>query len=50
MEQFRGRRWMNLLPEHLQYDFTQVLFIGEKSPVAVGTDDLEKLEQQDEQE
>ena len=49
MEQFRGRRWMNLLPEHLDYQFTQILFIGEKSSAFVGdVEELEKLEEQDE--
>jgi len=30
-QQFRDRRWMNLHPEHLDYQFTQIIFIGEKS-------------------
>jgi hypothetical protein len=51
MEQFRGRRWMNLLPEHLGHQFTQLLFIGQKQ--SAGTrevlDQLEELEHEDEQ-
>ena len=39
---------MNLLPEHLDYQSTQILFIGEKSSVAGDVDELEKLEEQDE--
>ena len=49
--QFRGRRWMNLLPEHLDYQFTQILLIGEKSAIAGDEqvlDELEKLEDEDE--
>jgi hypothetical protein len=48
--QFRDRRWMNLLPEHLNYQFTQLLFVGER-PTIQGeevVDELEKLEQEDE--
>jgi hypothetical protein len=48
MEQFRDRRWMNLLPEHLDYQFTQILFIGEKSSIVGDIEELEKLEEQDE--
>jgi len=48
MEQFRDRRWMNLLPEHLDYQFTQILFISEKSSIAGNVEELEKLEEQDE--
>ena len=48
MEQFRDRRWMNLLPEHLNYQFTQILFIGERSSIVGDVDELEKLEEQDE--
>lgn len=47
-EQFRGRRWMNLLPEHLDYNFTQILFIGEKSDITGDIDELEQLEEEDE--
>jgi hypothetical protein len=42
---------MNLLPEHLDYNFTQILFIGEKQSVSDDyetTDALEKLEDEDE--
>jgi hypothetical protein len=41
---------MNLLPEHLDYQFTQILFIGERSAIA-GEEtihQLEKLEDEDE--
>jgi hypothetical protein len=48
MEQFRGRRWMNLLPEHLEHKFTQILFIGEKSSITGDIDQLEQLEEEDE--
>ena len=47
-EQFRGRKWMNLLPEHLDYNFTQILFIGEKSSISGDIDELEQLEEEDE--
>lgn len=42
---------MNLLPEHLEYQFTQLLFIGEKQSAGTGEvlDQLEKLEDEDEQ-
>lgn len=49
-DQFRERRWMNLLPEHLDYQFTQILFIGERESI-IGEeviDQLEKLEEEDE--
>jgi len=51
MEQFRGRRWMNLLPEHLEYQFTQLLFIGEKESAGTGEvlDQLERLKDENEQ-
>jgi len=41
---------MNLLPEHLDYQFTQILFIGEKAsiPGEEVVDQLEKLEEEDE--
>ncbi len=41
---------MNLLPEHLDYQFTQILFIGEKSTIEDEQviDQLEKLEDEDE--
>ena len=41
---------MNLLPEHLDYPFTQLLFIGEKSSITgeEAIDQLEKLEEEDE--
>lgn len=41
---------MNLLPEHLDYKFTQILFIGEKSVIkgAELINELEKLEDEDE--
>jgi hypothetical protein len=48
MEQFRGRRWMNLLPEHLEHKFTQILFIGEKSSITGDIEQLEQLEEEDE--
>jgi hypothetical protein len=47
MEEFRGLRWIKLLPEHLNYNFTQILFIGEKDSAKVA-DCLEKLEEEDE--
>jgi hypothetical protein len=42
---------MNLLPEHLEHQFTQLLFIGEKKSAGTGEvlDQLEKLEEEDEQ-
>jgi hypothetical protein len=41
---------MKLLPEHLDYQFTQILFIGEKSSISgvQAIDQLEKLEDEDE--
>ena len=39
---------MNLLPEHLDYNFTQLLFIGEKSTISGDIDELEQLEEEDE--
>lgn len=39
---------MNLLPEHLDYNFTQILFIGEKSNISEDIDELEQLEEEDE--
>lgn len=41
---------MNLLPGHLDYQFTQILFIGEKSAIhrSEAIDELEKLEEEDE--
>jgi hypothetical protein len=42
---------MNLLPEHLDYQHTQILFIGEKSSITGDQnvlDELEKLEDEDE--
>jgi hypothetical protein len=41
---------MNLLPEHLEHQFTQLLFIGEKKSAGTGEvlDKLEKLEAEDE--
>jgi hypothetical protein len=49
-EQFRGLRWINLRPEHLNYQFTQILFIGEKSTITgeQTIDQLEMLEDEDE--
>jgi hypothetical protein len=49
-EQFRGRRWMNLLSEHLEYQYTQILFVGEKSSITgkEAIEQLEKLEEEDE--
>jgi hypothetical protein len=38
---------MNLLPEHLDYNFTQILFIGEKSSISGDIDELEQLEEED---
>jgi hypothetical protein len=39
---------MNLLPEHLDYNFTQILFIGEKASITGDIDELEQLEEEDE--
>jgi len=41
---------MNLKPEHLDYQFTQILFIGEGSAIKGDEviDELEKLEDEDE--
>jgi hypothetical protein len=39
---------MNLLPEHLEHKFTQILFIGEKSSITGDIDQLEQLEEEDE--
>jgi hypothetical protein len=39
---------MNLLPEHLEHKFTQILFIGEKSSITGDIDGLEQLEEEDE--
>jgi hypothetical protein len=49
-ETFRGLRWINLVPEHLDYRFTQILFIGEKPSIAGDetVHQLEKLEDEDE--
>jgi hypothetical protein len=39
---------MNLLPEHLNYQWTQILFIGEKSSIIGDVEELEQLEEEDE--
>ncbi|BFZ60879.1 hypothetical protein YB2330_001931 [Saitoella coloradoensis] len=53
IETFRQRSWAPLEPEFMDYDHTQILFIGEKSDVADELDkaemeEIEKLEEQDE--
>ena len=41
---------MSLLPEHLEYESTQILFIGEKNVIGGKelSDELEKLEEEEE--
>jgi hypothetical protein len=47
MDEFRGRRWMPLLPKHLDYPSAQLLLIGESRGLGQATEALDRDQRHD---